>query len=102
MTFSRIVLVLLAGLVLTASALAQTVAIDSSYEAQKEAEIATARLQLAIQPGSAAVQELGEAESALRRLKETKAADLRRKIAAELEMAITRLKIAASAGNSAR
>jgi len=75
--------------------LAQPATIDKSYEAQKESEIATARLQLATQPGSTAIQEISEAETALRRLKSTTAPDLRRKIAAELEMSITRLKIAA-------
>ncbi|WP_096700806.1 hypothetical protein [Magnetospirillum sp. 15-1] len=88
----------LAILLLATPALAQPMAIDRNYEAEKAAEISTAKLQLATQPGSTAVQELNEAESTLRRLKDTKAADQRRKIAAELEMAITRLKIAAGAG----
>ena len=48
------------------------------------------------------MQELNEAEDTLRRLKATKPADQRRKIAAELEMAITRLKIAAGAGSMQR
>lgn len=75
-----------------------TRSIDKSYEAQKESEIATARLQLATQPGSTAIQELAEAETALRRLQATKAADQRAKIAAELDSAIIRLKIAANPG----
>jgi hypothetical protein len=90
--------VLAALLMIAVPALAQPIVIDRSYEAEKASEISTARLQLATQPGSTAIQELNEAESALRRLKETKVADQRRKIAAELEMAITRLKIAAGAG----
>jgi hypothetical protein len=88
----------LAILLLATPALAQPMAIDRNYEAEKAAEISTAKLQLATQPGSAAVQELTEAENTLRRLKDAKATDQRRKIAAELEMAITRLKIAAGAG----
>jgi len=89
----------LAALLLAAPslALAQPVTIDRNYEAEKTAEISNAKLQLATQPGSTAIQELNEAENTLRRLKETKPADQRRKIAAELEMAITRLKIAAGA-----
>lgn len=77
---------------------AMTRSIDKSYEAQKEAEIATARLQLATQPGSTAMGELAEAETALRRLQSTKAADQRAKIATELDAAIVRLKIAANSG----
>lgn len=91
---------LLAAMLAAAPALAQPAAIDRAYEAQKTAEISTAKLQLATQPGSTAVQELNEAEDTLRRLKATKLADQRRKIAAELEMAIARLKIAAGAGAS--
>ncbi|WP_041633618.1 hypothetical protein [Magnetospirillum gryphiswaldense] len=76
--------------------------IDNAYESSKAAELESVKLQLATQPGSTAVQELNEAEITLRRLKETKATDQRRKIAAELEMAITRLKIAAGAGSMQR
>jgi len=89
----------LAILLLATPALAQPTAIDKNYEAEKASEISTAKLQLATQPGSTAVQELNEAGNTLRRLKETKAVDQRRKLAAELEMAITRLKIAAGAGS---
>lgn len=78
------------------TAFAQPASIDRDYEAQKASEISTARLQLATQPGSAAIQELHEAEDTLRRLKGTKAPDQRRKIAAELELAIAHLKIAAN------
>lgn len=88
----------LAVLLLAAPALAQPAAIDKTYEASKAAEISSVKLQLATQPGSAAVQELGEAEQTLRRLQETKAPALRAKIATELEMAITRLKITANSG----
>lgn len=93
---------LLAAMLAAAPALAQSTAIDRAYEAEKAAEISTAKLQLATQPGSTAVQELNEAENTLRRLKATKPADQRRKLAAELEMAITRLKIAAGSGASQR
>ncbi|CAA7620946.1 conserved exported hypothetical protein [Magnetospirillum sp. LM-5] len=96
MKLNRTVLALLAGVALALPALAQSVTIDKSYEAQKESEIATARLQLATQPGSAAVQELGEADALMRRLKATKPTDQRAKVATELEAAITRLKIAAN------
>jgi hypothetical protein len=92
----------LAILLLAAPALAQPAVVDRNYEAEKAAEISTAKLQLATQPGSTAVQELNEAENTLRRLKEAKTTDQRRKIAAELEMAITRLKIAAGAGATQR
>jgi hypothetical protein len=74
MTLNRIVLAMLASFVLIPPALAQLVTIDKSYEAQKESEIATARLQLATQPGSAAAQELGEADALMRRLKAAKPA----------------------------
>ncbi len=90
----------LAVLLLSSPAMAQPAVIDRNYEAEKVAEISTAKLQLATQTGSTAVQELNEAEETLRRLKATKAADQRRKIAAELEMAITRLKIAAGVGSA--
>ncbi|ARJ64205.1 hypothetical protein WV31_00035 [Magnetospirillum sp. ME-1] len=76
-------------------ALAQSGPIDKAYEDGKAAEISSVKLRLATQSATVAVQELNEAEGSLRRLKEAKASDLRRKIAAELEMAITRLKIAA-------
>jgi hypothetical protein len=89
---------LLAAMLVAVPAMAQSKAIDQNYEAEKAAEISNAKLQLATQPGSAAVQELNEAEDTLRRLKSTNGAEMRRKIAAELEMAITRLKVAADAG----
>ncbi|WP_068493954.1 hypothetical protein [Paramagnetospirillum marisnigri] len=92
----------LAMLLVAVPALAQPMAVDKNYEAEKAAEISNAKLQLATQPGSAAVQELNEAEETLRRLKAAKLAEQRRKIAAELEMAITRLKIAASGSGAAR
>lgn len=58
---------LLAVLLAAAPALAQSAAIDRAYEAEKTAEISTAKLQLATQPGSTAVQELNEAEDTLHR-----------------------------------
>ncbi|MEO5374888.1 MAG: hypothetical protein H7840_11500 [Alphaproteobacteria bacterium] len=65
------------------------------YEAAKAAEIAAVRLQLASRSGVGALQELADAETLLRRLKETRAPDLRRKLVAELDMALTRLHVAA-------
>jgi hypothetical protein len=97
MKSTSLILTLAALLLAAGTALAQHSAIDQNYEAEKAAEISTAKLQLATQPGSTAISELNEAESTLRRLKDTKVPDQRRKIAAELEMAITRLKIAAGA-----
>ncbi len=106
MRFRQTLVSLLAVGFMTAAAAgisqAQPAAVDSNYEAEKAAEISTAKLQLATQPGSTAVQELNEAEDTLRRLKAAKPADQRRRIAAELEMAIIRLKIAAGAGVTQR
>lgn len=90
-----------AFLALAPAAMAQGNApIDRAYEDGKAAEISAVKLQLATRPAALAIQELNEAENALRRLKEAKAADQRRKIAAELEMAITRLKIAANGASA--
>jgi hypothetical protein len=102
MKFRQTLVSILAAAFMTAVGVpqAQSGSIDQRYEAEKAAEIANAKLQLATQPGSAAVQELTEAENTLRRLKAAKLADQRRKIAAELEMAITRLKIATGAGTT--
>lgn len=96
MTGKTMLTVVMLFAILTSAAPAQPLVVDKTYEAQKEAEIATARLQLATQPGSAAIQELNDVEDALRRLKIAKTPDQRTKIAAELEAAITRLKIAAN------
>ena len=74
--------------------------IDKTSEDSKAAEISSVKLRLATRPAAAAVQELNEAEDALRRLKEAKASEQRRKIAAELEMAITRLKIVANGAST--
>lgn len=93
---------LLAALVWVSPALSQSNAVDKNYEAEKAAEISSVKLQLATQRGSAAVQELNEAEDTLRRFKAAKTIDARHKLAAELEMAISRLKIAASAGSMPR
>ncbi len=83
-------------LALASAAMAQGNApIDKAYEDGKAAEISSVKLRLATQPAVTAIQELNEAEDTLRRLKEAKASEQRRKIAAELEMAITRLKMAA-------
>ena len=94
----KLTALLVAIMVSASPALAQSSPIDRSYEAGKSAEISAIKLQLATQPGSAAVQELNEAEDTLRRLRATKPAETRRKLAAELEMAMSRLKIAASSG----
>ncbi len=87
-------------LALSSFAMAQgTAAIDKSYEAAKAAELESVKLQLSSGLGATALVELTEADSALRRLKEAKAPDLRRKIATELESALTRLHLEAdSAG----
>ncbi len=74
-------------------ALAQPVSIDKGYEDAKSAEISAARLRLATRPAATGVQVLNEAESLLRQLKATPKADTRRKIAAELDLAVTRLNI---------
>jgi len=86
----------------SAAALAQPATIGQAYEAEKAAEISTAKLQLATQSGSAAIQELNDAESALRRLGQARTAEQHRSVAAELEMAITRLKLAAGTGSGQR
>ena len=96
MRITKMVPALLVTMLLAFPVLAQTGSINKDYEAGKTAEIASIKLQLATQPGAAAVQELNEAEYILRRLKETKAVEDRRNIAAELELAISRLKIAAN------
>ena len=83
-------------------ALAQSGPIDTAYESGKAAEISSAKLRLATRPAASGVQELNEAEALLRRLKETKAADARRKIAAELDMAVTRLNLVANGGADER
>jgi len=80
----------------TAVALAQTGTVDKAYEDGKAAEISSARLRLATRPAAAGIQELNEAEEALRRLKAAKDAETRRKIAAELDLAVTRLTIVAN------
>jgi hypothetical protein len=69
--------------------------IDKAYESSKSAELESVKLQLATSSNLTALAELTEAESALRRLKESKAPDQRRKIAAELESALTRLRLEA-------
>lgn len=90
-----------AFLALAPAAMAQGIApIDKAYEDGKAAEISSVKLRLATRPAVAAIQELNEAEDSLRRLKEAKSTDQRRKIAAELEMAITRLKIAANGAST--
>jgi len=102
MHVSRITTALLAMTLLAFAVQAQTYPIDKSYEANMTSELTTIKLQLATQSGSTAVQELNEAESILRRLKETKVGEDRRQIAAELELALSRLKIAANGGVSNR
>ena len=99
MNLAFMILVILS---LATPAVGQPAAIDRNYEAEKVAEISNAKLQLATQPGWTAVQEMTEAGEALRHLKEAKTTEQRRKIAAELEMAIMRLKIAAGTGSTNR
>ncbi|RAU20117.1 hypothetical protein CU669_20095 [Paramagnetospirillum kuznetsovii] len=77
-------------------AVAQQVAIGKSYEDGKAAEISAARLRLATRPAVTGMQELNEAEGLLRQLKTTAEASSRRKIAAELDLAVTRLDIVAN------
>ena len=76
-------------------ALAQTAPIDKAYESSKAAELESVKLQLATRQDSRGIGELTEAESALRRLRETKSADQRAKIAAELDSALARLHLVA-------
>lgn len=84
------------SLSLASPALAQgTGPIDRDYEAAKAAELASVKLQLATRPGATAAAELTEAEDALRRLREARSADERRKLASQLDMALARLHIVA-------
>ena len=69
--------------------------IDKAYESSKAAELESVKLQLATRQDSRGIGEVTEAESALRRLRETKSADQRTKIAAELDSALTRLHLVA-------
>lgn len=80
---------------LSPSALAQTGPIDKAYESSKSAELEAVKLQLVTRQDSRGIGELTEAESALRRLREAKAADQRVKIAAELDSALARLHLVA-------
>lgn len=73
--------------------------IDKAYESSKAAELESVKLQLATSSSPTALAELNEADSALRRLRETKAPDLRRKIAVELESALTRLRLEADSAS---
>lgn len=85
-----------AFLALAPAAMAQGNApIDKTYESSKAAELESVKLQLATSSSPTALAEQIEAESALRRLKEAKAPDLRRRIAAELESALIRLRLEA-------
>lgn len=79
----------------TSLALPQSGPIDKAYESSKAAELESVKLQLATSSSPTALAELTEADSALRRLKEAKALDQRRKIATELESALTRLRLEA-------
>jgi hypothetical protein len=100
MRTSMISILVTAFLAISPAAMAQgNATIDKGYEAAKTAELESVKLQLSTSSGGAALAELTEAESALRRLKETRAPDMRRKIATELESALTRLRLEAdSAG----
>lgn len=84
------------ALPLASLALAQgTGPIDRDYEAAKAMELASVKVQLATQPGATATAELTEAETLLRRLREARSADERRKLASQLDMALARLHIVA-------
>ena len=86
----------------SAVALAQPAPIDKAYESFKSAELESVKLQLATRQDSRGIGEVTEAESALRRLKETKAADQRAKIAAELDSALVRLHLVADGAGTGR
>lgn len=89
-----------AFLALAPAAMAQGNApIDNAFESSKTAELESVKLQLATSSSPTALAELTEAESALRRLKEAKAPDQRRKIATELESALTRLRLEADSSS---
>ncbi len=82
-----------------AVALAQPAPIDKAYESSKSAELESVKLQLATSSSLTALAELNEAESALRHLKGAKAPDQRRKFAADLESALTRLRLEADSAS---
>ncbi|MBI3446414.1 MAG: hypothetical protein HY055_13920 [Magnetospirillum sp.] len=92
----RLITLLAALLLWTGAALAQSGPIDKAYEDGKAAEISAARLRLATRPAATGVQELNEAEGLLRHLKAAVDIKARRKIATELELAVTRLNILAN------
>ncbi|MBF0393787.1 MAG: hypothetical protein HQL38_14005 [Alphaproteobacteria bacterium] len=73
--------------------------IDKAYESSKSAELESLKLQLATRQDSRGIGEVTEADSALRRLRETEAPDLRRRIATELELALTRLRLEADSAS---
>lgn len=99
----RQILVAATLLLLAPAALAQGGApVDKTYEASKSAELESVKLQLATSSSPTALAELTEAETALRHLKEAKAPDQRRKIATQLEMALTRLRLEADAAGLKR
>ena len=85
-----------------AVALAQPAPIDKAYESSKSAELESVKLQLATSSSSTGLAELNEAESALRRLREAKAPDQRRKFATDLESALTRLRLEADGASMKR
>lgn len=85
----------------TTAAIAQPVSIDKNYEDAKAIEISGARVRLATRPASTGVQELNEAETLLRQLKSARNAETRRKLAAELELAVTRLNLVANGAGEA-
>ena len=88
-------MVAVAILASASAALAQSGPIDKAYEGSKSAELESAKLQLATSSSPTALTELTEADSALRRLREAKTPDQRRRIATELESALTRLRLEA-------
>ena len=101
MRISPISAAVAAFLALSSIALAQgTATIDKNYEAAKAAELESVKLQLSTCSGATAMAELTEADSALRRLRETKSPEQRHKIATELESALTRLRLEADSAGS--
>ncbi len=90
-----VAMVAVAMLTSAAVALSQPAPIDKAYEASKAAELESVKLQLVTRQDSRGIGELTEAESALRRLRDTKAPDQRVKIAAELDSALARLHLVA-------
>jgi hypothetical protein len=96
MRLNQALFAVMAAAILAGPAEAQAPYVDQSYETRRETEIAAARLRLATRPAAAGVQELNEAENLLRRLRQTRETEARRKIAVQLDLAVTRLNLVAN------